>query len=290
MAQDYIASPALITISPFAGESDICPRDNSFSLHELRFTNTSIHMNMGNVYRLSRALFPPEPEVLAEMCQNGYKDALRFLRDNNLLKLECPTAGLPVAEVKHTTATCCCSGNGNGQSMSGKPVVTETTKEWVFRRLRLLRKQHWWLDEHIIDNLPMPLKKVFCEACREKHGLRAQVTGLLPVRMASYMLLPCTLPVESAYSVAQRLVEWMPEVTDDVKWLCGMAGTMYMQTRKGADPNPARHVGPTDGAEQVPTAPLHGTPQRTIPASNLSPSASGPPATPPSWTPVTPKS
>lgn len=52
-----------ITISPFSGENDICPRDNSSSFHELRFTNTSIQMNVGNMYRLSQALFPPEPKV-----------------------------------------------------------------------------------------------------------------------------------------------------------------------------------------------------------------------------------
>lgn len=52
-----------ITISPFSGESDICPRDSSTSFHELRFTNTSIQINLGNMYRLSRALFPPEPKV-----------------------------------------------------------------------------------------------------------------------------------------------------------------------------------------------------------------------------------
>ncbi|KAG9342652.1 hypothetical protein JZ751_016089 [Albula glossodonta] len=233
-----------ITISPFAGESDICPRDNSFSLHELRFTNTSIHMNMGNMYRLSRALFPPEPKVLAEMCQNGYKDALRFLRENNLLKLECPTAGLSVADVKETTptSTCCGTTDRSCQSETGQTVVTETTKEWALRRLNLLRKQHWWLDEQVIEKLPAPLKKVFCEACREKHGLYSQVTGLLPVRMASYMLLPYTLPVESAYSVAQRLVEWIPEVTEDVRWLCGMAGTIYRQTWKGAGTSSARDV------------------------------------------------
>lgn len=47
---------------------------------------------------------------------------------------------------------------------------------------------------------------VFCEACREKNGLLAQVTGSLPLRVASYMLMPYTLPVQSAYSVAQRSV------------------------------------------------------------------------------------
>uniref|UniRef100_A0A4W4EE01 triacylglycerol lipase n=1 Tax=Electrophorus electricus TaxID=8005 RepID=A0A4W4EE01_ELEEL len=77
-----------ITISPFSGESDICPRDNSSSFHELRLTNTSIQVNWGNAFRLSQALFPPEPKVgslpvLAEMCQSGYKDAYRFLKDNS---------------------------------------------------------------------------------------------------------------------------------------------------------------------------------------------------------------
>ncbi|KAI1883415.1 hypothetical protein AGOR_G00231200 [Albula goreensis] len=89
-----------ITVSPFSGESDICPRDNSFSFHEARLTNTSVHVNLGNMYRLTKALFPPEPKVLAEMCQNGYKDALRFLQENNLLKPESPSAGLSVTEVK----------------------------------------------------------------------------------------------------------------------------------------------------------------------------------------------
>ncbi|XP_040005434.1 patatin-like phospholipase domain containing 3 isoform X2 [Xiphias gladius] len=208
-----------ITISPFSGESDICPRDNSTSFHELRFTNTSIQMNLGNMYRLSRALFPPEPKVLAEMCQNGYKDALRFLEQNNLLMLELPTPGPTLQE---STPICCCEH-------------TETTKEWVLRRLRLLRKQHWWLDKQIV--LPMPIKKVFCEACQDKPGLYAKVSEMLPVRVASYMLMPYTLPVQSAYSVAQRLVEWIPEVPADVRWLFGMAGDVYRLAWKGEQTN-----------------------------------------------------
>ncbi|XP_030626173.1 patatin-like phospholipase domain containing 3 [Chanos chanos] len=213
-----------ITISPFSGESDICPKDNSTSFHELRFTNTSIQVNLGNMYRLSKALFPPEPKIMAEMCQSGYKDALRFLQDNNLLRLESPSADLALTEV---IPTCCCPS-------VQKPAVTESTKEWVLRRFRLMRKRHWWLDEQVVDNLPMPIKKVFCEACRERHGLLAQMTGLLPVRVASYMLMPYTLPVESAYSAAQRFVEWIPEVPADVRWLFGMAGDMYRHGWRGA--------------------------------------------------------
>ncbi|CAG5927176.1 patatin-like phospholipase domain containing 3 [Menidia menidia] len=199
-----------ITISPFSGESDICPRDNSTSFHELRLTNTSIQMNMGNMYRLSRALFPPEPKVLAEMCQSGYKDALRFLQENNLLLHDCPTSGPSVAE---TSISCC--------------TPSETTKEWVLRRLRLLHKHQWCLDEQF--SLPTPIKNVFCKACQDKSGLYAKVFSMLPLRVASYMLMPCTLPVQSAYSVAQRFVEWIPEVPADVRWLFGVAGDVYRQ-------------------------------------------------------------
>ncbi|XP_070996743.1 patatin-like phospholipase domain-containing protein 2 [Oncorhynchus clarkii lewisi] len=212
-----------ISISPFSGESDICPRDTSFNFHELRLTNTSIRLNLSNMYRLSKALFPPEPKVMAEICQSGYKDALRFLEENHLLKLECPTAG---PNPNLSEAACC------------KPIAMETTKNWMFWRLRLLRKQHWWLDEQIVDNLPTQIKKVFCEACQQKPGLYAQVSEMLPVRVASYMLLPCTLPVVSAYSVGKRFVEWIPEVPADMRWLAGVAGdvagSMCRQTRRGA--------------------------------------------------------
>lgn len=148
------------------------------------------------------------------MCQSGYKDALRFLEENNLLALECPTAGPSLPE----SSISCCNN-------------TETTKEWVLRRLRLLRKQHCRVDEHI--SLPTSIKKVFCEACQERSGLYGRVSAMLPVRVASYMLMPYTLPVQSAYSVAQRLVEWIPEVPADVRWLFEVAGDVYRQAWKG---------------------------------------------------------
>lgn len=52
-----------ITVSPFAGECDICPKGNSASFHEMNVTNTSIQFSLGNLYRLTQALFPPEPKV-----------------------------------------------------------------------------------------------------------------------------------------------------------------------------------------------------------------------------------
>ncbi|KOC66173.1 Patatin-like phospholipase domain-containing protein 2, partial [Habropoda laboriosa] len=51
-----------ITISPFCGESDICPRDVSSQLFHVNFSNTSIELSRQNIYRFARILFPPNPE------------------------------------------------------------------------------------------------------------------------------------------------------------------------------------------------------------------------------------
>uniref|UniRef100_A0A3Q4AGZ8 triacylglycerol lipase n=1 Tax=Mola mola TaxID=94237 RepID=A0A3Q4AGZ8_MOLML len=207
-----------ISISPFSGESDICPRDNSSSFHELRLTNTSIQMNLGNMYRLSRALFPPEPKV-GSASGSGRRSAFQTLQMIQKYASACHTA----ASLSSFLPTCCCKHK-------------ETNKEWLLRRLRLLREQHWWMDDQIV--LPTPIKKVFCEACQDKSGLYAKVSKMLPVRVASYMLMPYTLPVQSAYSVAQRFVEWIPEVPADVSWLFGMAGEVYRQAWRGAPHSP----------------------------------------------------
>lgn len=126
-----------ITISAYAGESDICPRGSVLSFHRVRFNNVSIQVNSENMYRVMSTFFPPEPQVsqapplcascryqvsalnvkhmkprlpsmltwrlheevmnrlvcvlirplrilqaMAEICQNGYADALRFLQEN----------------------------------------------------------------------------------------------------------------------------------------------------------------------------------------------------------------
>ena len=69
-----------IKVSPFGGESDICPRDESGAFSCMEFQGTNIQWSNENVYRLAIALFPPNPEVLKAICFRGYKDAITFLR------------------------------------------------------------------------------------------------------------------------------------------------------------------------------------------------------------------
>uniref|UniRef100_A0A8C3G9T4 triacylglycerol lipase n=1 Tax=Cyclopterus lumpus TaxID=8103 RepID=A0A8C3G9T4_CYCLU len=71
------------TFSPYAGESDLCPRASTRNFHQVRFSNVSIQVNSDNMYRVTSTFFPPQPEAMAEICQTGYADALRFLQENS---------------------------------------------------------------------------------------------------------------------------------------------------------------------------------------------------------------
>jgi len=74
-----------VTVSPFAGESDICPQDDTFNLLQVSLSNTSFSISPNNLYRLSHALLPPPPEVLSDLCEQGFADGIRFLQRMKLI-------------------------------------------------------------------------------------------------------------------------------------------------------------------------------------------------------------
>ncbi|XP_017261050.1 patatin-like phospholipase domain-containing protein 2 [Kryptolebias marmoratus] len=198
-----------ITVSPFSGESDICPRDTSTNIHELRFTNTSIQFTLTNLYRVSRALFPPDPMVMKAMCKQGYKDALHFLKRNSLLNFNGPERVLPLLANREEKEAAdeeqdSKSEDEDKPQVEAKAVISFSSSS---------------LDEHIIEYLPPTLHKALIEACMERRSLVQSLGNLLPVRMASAMMLPYTLPLESAMSLTLRLLEWLPDVQEDVGWI-----------------------------------------------------------------------
>uniref|UniRef100_A0A674J3Q2 triacylglycerol lipase n=1 Tax=Terrapene triunguis TaxID=2587831 RepID=A0A674J3Q2_9SAUR len=50
---------AVITVSPFTGELDICPRDCPAIFYSFQIFNSSIQISVENLCRISYALFPP---------------------------------------------------------------------------------------------------------------------------------------------------------------------------------------------------------------------------------------
>ncbi|XP_042908193.1 patatin-like phospholipase domain-containing protein 4 isoform X2 [Parasteatoda tepidariorum] len=104
-----------VTVAPFSGNSDICPENDGMFLKAFTLSNTSIGLSPKNMYMLFRVLFPAAPEIQKEICQQGFDDALRFLRDNGLVP--CPD----------------CQGSGKPDHLSCKPpkdtVQPEITNE-----------------------------------------------------------------------------------------------------------------------------------------------------------------
>ncbi|XP_060540120.1 patatin-like phospholipase domain-containing protein 2 isoform X1 [Pantherophis guttatus] len=259
-----------ITVSPFSGECDICPKGNSANFHEMHVTNTSIQFSLGNMYRLTQALFPPEPQLLAELCKQGYSDALRFLKENGFLQ-ESVSADVALTKQEYLgySQISGCSDKKNAANKDKK----EMQDEKVF--IDQLKATSWPLDGTIFEKLPPRLHKALQEACKEKSGLYAQLSKFLPMRLMSYMMLPYTLPVESAFFVAirtcggavvrkqycrlllltasclqfgssnftrlkssilPRLVQWFPDIPEDVRWMQGqlsqMMGSIYGRAMK----------------------------------------------------------
>lgn len=235
-----------ITVSPFSGESDICPQDSSTNIHELRVTNTSIQFNLRNLYRLSKALFPPEPLVLREMCKQGYRDGLRFLRRNGLLNRPNPLLALPPAQPEAPEDTQEAEAAEDSAHM-GDPSLPSG-------------------EDLILEHLPARLNEALLEACVEPNDLMATLSNMLPVRLATAMMVPYTLPLESAVSFTIRLLEWLPDVPEDIRWMKEQTGSlcqylMMRAKRKLGSHLPARSTEQTEQTElrrarSLPSVPL----------------------------------
>ncbi|TSQ92614.1 Patatin-like phospholipase domain-containing protein 2 [Bagarius yarrelli] len=68
-----------IIVSPFSGESDICPDDNPVYCQEVRLCNMSININLLNVHRVIQAFFPPESEATKKHGQKSKTFAVKLL-------------------------------------------------------------------------------------------------------------------------------------------------------------------------------------------------------------------
>uniref|UniRef100_A0A4W6FYZ0 triacylglycerol lipase n=1 Tax=Lates calcarifer TaxID=8187 RepID=A0A4W6FYZ0_LATCA len=166
-----------ITMAPFSGESDICPTEGTFNFFEVHYGNVSIQVNTGNVHRVCTSFLPPRLEKLAEICHNGYMDALRFLRERGDLRtgsLWVYTCSNNRRHVLHQLSltdllgTQCLPPSLVSEMDAVKTSCCEP-KKTLMNGLNLAKEKQCWLDQKVIENLPVDFKKILCEACRESH-------------------------------------------------------------------------------------------------------------------------
>uniref|UniRef100_A0A8C0WFS4 Acylglycerol transacylase n=1 Tax=Castor canadensis TaxID=51338 RepID=A0A8C0WFS4_CASCN len=174
----FLNAKTTITVSPFYGEYDICPKVKSTNFLLVDIAKLSLRICMGNAHLLSRAFFSPSLKVKT---RNGLCQGSLTLRE-----VACPRS-LAVG-----TWTL-----GKFHAPSGQSGLV------------LHSRGH-------ICKLPF---SALHEAIEDRDGYLSKVCNLLPVRILSYMLLLCTLPVESAIAAVRRLVMWLPDLPNDIQWL-----------------------------------------------------------------------
>ncbi|XP_031587673.1 patatin-like phospholipase domain-containing protein 2 isoform X1 [Oreochromis aureus] len=182
-----------ITMAPFSGESDICPREGSYNFFEVHYGNVSIQVNTGNVYRVCTSFLPPRLEKLAEICHNGYMDAFCFLREKDLLTAQ----NIHSSAVVGAKSPCCEQMKEVGQAEE--------------RMMKCHKENHQWLDHRVIENLPVTIKKILCEACRDSHdgGSRwPHYRDFLTMNLFTYLLTFLILPVELTILFTKSMVSF----------------------------------------------------------------------------------
>ncbi|KAK2842642.1 hypothetical protein Q5P01_012842 [Channa striata] len=184
-----------ITVAPFSGESDICPREGTFNFCEVHYGNVSIQVNTGNVHRVSTSFLPPRIQTLAEICQNGYVDALRFLKERNVLGAESLPHSL-MGDMDAAKPACCelvrAVKESNKAQLNGHDAP---------------HQQHYWLDHSVIKNLPVGIKKILCEACRNSHDGVSQPHHFLPVRVVLYLLTVLLTSMQLTFLLTKRAMQ-----------------------------------------------------------------------------------
>ncbi|KAL0839903.1 hypothetical protein ABMA28_016522 [Loxostege sticticalis] len=179
-----------ITVSPFCGESDICPRDLSSQLFHVNLANTSIELSKQNMNRFARILFPPKPETLSNMCKQGFDDALRFLQRNNMI-----------------SCTRCLAVQSTFQLQE---ILDDTTNEFDPDCEEC--KTH--RQDALVDDLPDTVMTIFQNAIDTANsGIVNWVMRQRAMRYLSVMALPYRVPIDVMYATFTKFVTCTPKMS-----------------------------------------------------------------------------
>ncbi|XP_063099994.1 patatin-like phospholipase domain-containing protein 5 isoform X2 [Cavia porcellus] len=200
-----------ITISPYYGTADICPRSTSASLHELNAFSASFQICTANIYLGYISLFPPKPEVVADISRQGYLDALRFLEQRGLIKE--PVLWTLVSKERPAPAKGGCGGF-----------------TWDVPHVQLK-------DVACFEQLAPELEAALKKTCQRDSSVWTRFHRSGPGRALTYLLLPWSLPFEYVYYRSRRLALWLPDAPADLLWIWGqikgMVYSVFSRTKPG---------------------------------------------------------
>ncbi|XP_033646204.1 1-acylglycerol-3-phosphate O-acyltransferase Pnpla3-like [Asterias rubens] len=242
-----ILSEDTVTVCPFSGEFDICPTSQEFGDY-LRFTsaNVNVHVTSTNFWRLSRALYPPEPEKLRKLCQQGYDDTLRYLQSHTVIPCN---RHLSLSRSPSFSST----NNDNRKLSTGRlslrnALLSRTSLQSLSSDLELLQEmlegadsnETWedWNDEDFFED------EDACQDCKMraeqtmlKGSLSPQITNAIKeaimldntllnylfkykmLKAVSFMALPYVITMETVLLFTVRFARRLPHVPNDVHYV-----------------------------------------------------------------------
>ncbi|CAF2358780.1 unnamed protein product [Rotaria sp. Silwood2] len=227
-----IIDEGTILISPFAGESDICPRDESGSFYSIDFKGTDISCTQENLYRITHALFPPNISVLKQICGRGYIDGIKFLQTRNMVKSSHLSTKTTISSVLGSEYTEPANDEENqlanggiGQDVKRMYEEVDDSDDESIDDDRSCNESSYQSDQEsnaassqvtfspycgkVIrkKELPTPLFAVFADARqKEEDPIRRYFTESSIYKAWSLMALPLTLPMDLTYAAAKRFV------------------------------------------------------------------------------------
>nr|UEK51503.1 Bmm-like protein 2 [Parasacculina yatsui] len=175
-----------ITVSPFCGEADVCPRDNSLSLIVVDVANTLVEMSVPNLTRMRMIMYPPSPEALSDLANEGFNDGIRFLMRHDLLK--CQVCVLTTEIVGRAYSGC-------GQLIQHKHCS------------QCMHKQQEALVARLPDAVYEPLHNNINSA---RHQFRNWILDFPVIRHMLVIALPWSVPYHVLRALYLRLVSRLP--------------------------------------------------------------------------------
>lgn len=206
-----------ITISPFSGESDICPPDfDSASLFGFEVAGTSIRFTARNIYRLTVCLIPPSTEVCSRICRQGFEDAVRFLTRNGIVPCaRCLAVQSNLIEVPLTKVAL-----GNRTRLYHKLVTSASRRRLDAECDACCDKSGPMEDNSISSLFPKIMQKTLDEASEGESRLWGYLLSFRVFHWLRTATVTIKLPFEILFIMCKNVANWLAglKTTD---WLSG---------------------------------------------------------------------
>ncbi|XP_075546585.1 uncharacterized protein LOC142579853 [Dermacentor variabilis] len=190
-----------VTVSPFAGDSDICPIDDSYNLTQINFSGTSISICPGNLYRAARIFFPPDPEILSRMCQQGFDDAVRFLQKHDMI-----------------SCTSCLAVQSSfvvAPPEASPELSTDSDAEQACDNCHNCKQRQ---ELALSDSLPEAIVRAIQDASDQLNkGVINWLFRHRPMKLLSILTIPYVLPIDITIVVICKMWQLLPKMRREIR-------------------------------------------------------------------------